>query len=75
MQFYQLSSIGGCDQNSVYFVSRLLLDRDVAAILLENEKWKEMLSVADEEGTTAMRALIASMPGKLKLLNHKQGLP
>jgi len=47
-----------------------LLDRDIAAILLENDKWKEMLSVADKEGSTAMRALIASMPGKLKILNH-----
>jgi len=54
----------------VYFVSPLLLDRDIAAILLENDKWKEMLSVADKEGSTAMRALIASMPGKLKILNH-----
>ena len=39
--------------------------RDIAAILLEHEKWEEMLRSSDEESTTPMRALITFMPGKL----------
>ena len=39
--------------------------RDVAAILLEHEKWEEMLRSSDEESTTPMRGLIAFMPGRV----------
>ena len=42
-------------------------NRDVAAFLLEHEKWEEMLRSSDKESTTPMRGLIAFMPGKL---NH-----
>ena len=40
-------------------------NRDIAAFLLEQEKWKEMLRSADRVSTTPMRGLIAFMPGKL----------
>ena len=40
------------------------MDRDIAAILMEHEKWEEMLRIVDEESTTPMRDLIAFMPGK-----------
>ena len=39
--------------------------RDIAAILLEHEKWKEMLKVFDEESINPMRSLIAFMPGRV----------
>ena len=40
-------------------------NRDIAAILMEHEKWEEMLRIVDEEeSTTPMRDLIAFMPGK-----------
>ena len=45
----------------------LFLNRDAAAVLLEHEKWKEMLRNSDRESTTPMRGLIVFMPGKL---NH-----
>ena len=42
-------------------------NRDIAAFLLEQEKWEEMLMSSDSESATPMRGLIAFMPGKL---NH-----
>ena len=42
-------------------------NRDVAALLLEQERWEEMLKCSDRESTTPMRGLIVFMPGKL---NH-----
>ena len=39
-------------------------NRDVAALLLEHEKWEEMLRSSDNKATTPMRGLIAFMPGK-----------
>ena len=41
------------------------LNRDVAAFLLEQEKWVEMLKSSDNKFTTPMRGLIAFLPGKL----------
>ena len=38
--------------------------RDVAEILLEHEKWEEMLRSSDRESITPMRGLIAFMPGR-----------
>ena len=51
------------------FVSPLFLDRDVAAILLGRDDWKEMLR-SSVEGAPIMRDLIDVMPGKLGLGTH-----
>ena len=53
--------------NLVHFDLDLFSNRDIVAILLEHEKWDEMLRSSDGESTTPMRDLIAFMPGKL---NH-----
>ena len=41
----------------------LFLCRDVATILLEDLRWKQMLKSSDREFTTPLRGLIATMPG------------
>ena len=41
----------------------LFPNRDVAAFLLEQEKWEEILRTADRNYSTPMRGLIAFMPG------------
>ena len=53
--------------NVVHSDLALFPNRNVAALLLEHEKWDEMLRSVDSESTTPMRGLIAFMPGKL---NH-----
>ena len=51
--------------NLVHIDLALFPKRDVAAFLLEHEKWKEVLKSSDRVSTTPMRGLIAFMPGKL----------
>ena len=52
-----------------FFHSDLALfpNRDVAASLLEQKKWEEMLRSSDRESITPVRGLIAFMPGNF---NH-----
>ena len=51
----------------------LFPNRDVAAFLLEHEKWKEMLMSFDRESATPMRGLIVFMPGKPITVSTTQG--
>lgn len=39
--------------------------RDVAAVLLRDKRWKQMLKSSDREFTTPLRGLICAMPGKI----------
>ena len=50
--------------NLVHSDFALFTNRDVAAFLLEQEKWVEMLRSSDKKFTTPMRGLISFMPGK-----------
>ena len=47
-----------------YFNVRYFTFRDVAEILLEDKRWKQMLMSFDTEFTTPLRGLIVVMPGK-----------
>ena len=49
--------------NLVHFDLALFPNRGVAALLLEHDKWKKMLS-SDVESSTPIRSLIVFMPGK-----------
>ena len=55
--------------NSNFVQTKIILpplsNRDVAVLLLEHDKWKEMLKSFDYKSKTPMRGLIAFMPGKL----------
>ena len=59
--------------NLVHSYLALFPNRNIAAFLLEHEKWKEMLRSADRESATPLRGLIAFMPGKLNHHYHYTG--
>ena len=50
---------------TVMFIYQTLFHRDIVAILLGHDKWKEMMKSL-WRGTTVMRNLIVFMPGRLK---------
>jgi len=56
---------------TVLTISSQFLCRDITALLLGHDKWKEMMRSSLGE-TTLMRELITYMPGKLGLISHPQ---